>query len=73
MEIKEYDPGIGPDLITLYLPMPADIAPGDTFTFRPGCDKKHSTCFAIYSNIANFRGHGYFVPGMSEILKVGKR
>ena len=27
----------------------------------------------VYNNILNFRGHGVFVPGEFEILKVGKR
>ena len=73
MEIKEYVLEPGPNRLVLYLPMPLDIAPGDTFTFRPGCDKQHATCLAVYNNIPNFRGHGFFVPGESEILKVGKR
>ena len=69
MEIKDY----ASLHITLYLPMPNDITGGDTFIFRRGCNKKRSTCIDVYDNILNFRGHGTFVPGQSEILKVGKR
>jgi uncharacterized phage protein (TIGR02218 family) len=59
--------------VTLYLPMPADITGGDTFTYQPGCDKQRSTCIDSYNNIDNFRGFATFVPGQTEILKVGKR
>ena len=68
MEIKEY---LSLQM-TLYLPMPLDIEVGDTFTFRRGCDKTRSTCIDVYNNILNFRGHGTFVPGDMEVLKVGK-
>ena len=57
----------------LYLPMPRDITAGDTFIFRRGCDKKRSTCIDVYNNIDNHGAWGTFVPGQSEILKVGKR
>jgi uncharacterized phage protein (TIGR02218 family) len=59
--------------VTLYLPMPEDIAVGDTFEYQPGCDKKLSTCLDSYNNIDNFRGFGFFVPGQNEVLRVGKR
>jgi uncharacterized phage protein (TIGR02218 family) len=69
MEIKS----ISGTTITLYLPMPADITIGDTFTYRSGCDKASSTCIGTYNNFLNFRGHGLLVPGDTEILKVGKK
>ncbi len=69
MEIKSY---LSLQM-TLYLPMPADIEVGDTFTIRQGCNKTLSTCKDSYNNILNFRGHAIFVPGQNEILKVGKR
>jgi uncharacterized phage protein (TIGR02218 family) len=64
--------------INLYLPMPKDITGGgigvgDAFTYTAGCDKKYATCKNTYSNLVNFRGHGHFVPGETEVLKVGKR
>ena len=71
MEIKEHD---GPvRTITLYLPTPNDIGPGDDFTFSPGCDKTFNTCKFTYDNLVNRRAHAIFVPGQTEILKVGKR
>jgi uncharacterized phage protein (TIGR02218 family) len=60
-------------VLTLYLPMPADIQVGDTFIHRGACDKQISTCINTYNNLLNFRGHGVFVPGDTEVLKVGKR
>jgi uncharacterized phage protein (TIGR02218 family) len=64
--------------VELYLPMPKDITGGgvdvgDGVTYQAGCDKKYATCQLTYNNLVNFRGHGHFVPGESEILKVGKR
>lgn len=70
MEIKT-DGGNSPSDITLYLPMPLDISIGDTFTIYPGCDKKKATCKDRFANLVNFRGHGVFVPGQTEVLKVG--
>lgn len=71
MEIKTHD--AGPQLITLWLPMPRDIAAGDTFTFRAGCDKSKAVCKDTYDNLLNRRAHAIFVPGDLQILKVGKR
>jgi uncharacterized phage protein (TIGR02218 family) len=69
MEVKTYaDPTVG-----LYLPMTRDIAQGDEFLFRAGCDKKHATCQNPYANVVNFGGWAIFVPGMLEVLKQGKR
>jgi uncharacterized phage protein (TIGR02218 family) len=69
MEVKTYaDPTVG-----LYLPMTRDIAQGDEFTFRAGCDKAHATCMDPYANVVNFGGWAIFVPGMLEVLKQGKR
>ena len=71
MEIKEYD---SPNQeIELYLPTPRDFALLDTITVSAGCDKKKGTCQNEYSNLVNFRGHAIFVPGQTEILKVGTR
>ena len=71
MEIKSYSIPLALHMV-LYLPMPNDITSGDTFIFRRGCDKQRSTCIDVYDNILNYRGHGTFVPGDTEVLKVGK-
>ena len=52
-------------------PFPLTIVTGDTFSLSPGCDKARDTCRDRFDNIVNFRGFGFFVPGMTEILKVG--
>lgn len=57
--------------VELYLPMPADIEVGDTFTIRPGCDKSAAMCKGRFANLVNFRGHGAWVPGVSELMTFG--
>lgn len=57
--------------INLFLPMPVDIQIGDTFSVHAGCDKSKATCIGTFNNLPNFRGHGVFVPGETQILKVG--
>jgi uncharacterized phage protein (TIGR02218 family) len=68
MEIKAYSSM----QMELYLPMASDIEAGDEITIYQGCDKSREMCINTYNNILNFRGHGVFVPGDTEILKVGK-
>ena len=57
--------------IELFLAMPRDIVAGDTFTIHPGCDKSEVTCRETFANIVNFRGHGYLVPGVGELMAFG--
>jgi len=45
---------------SLITPLPFTVAPGDTFTAYPGCDKRLETCDA-FGNRANFRGEP-FIP-----------
>jgi uncharacterized phage protein (TIGR02218 family) len=63
MEIKEF----ANKQFTLVLPMPNNIAVGDTFNAIAGCDKTFNTCFTKFSNAVNFRGEPY-VPGMDKML-----
>lgn len=35
------------------------VAPGDTFTIAPGCDKAQATCSSKFSNLAHYRGYPY--------------
>jgi uncharacterized phage protein (TIGR02218 family) len=44
-----------PGSFTLVAPFPFGIAPGDTFTAYPGCDKQYGTC-ARFDNTANYGG-----------------
>ena len=64
MEIKEFSN----KQFTLVLPMPNNIAAGDTFNAIAGCDKTFNTCFSKFSNAVNFRGEPY-VPGMDKMLQ----
>ena len=63
MEIKSFVAGA----FTLYLPMESNIAVGDEYSLRPGCDKSFATCKARYNNVNNFRGEPH-VPGNDQIL-----
>jgi uncharacterized phage protein (TIGR02218 family) len=63
MEIKEF----GNKQVTLVLPMPNNVAVGDTFNAIAGCDKTFNTCFTKFSNAVNFRGEPH-VPGMDKML-----
>lgn len=42
-------------------PFPFAVAPGDTFTIVPGCNKTSTTCNSKFSNLSRFRGFP-FVP-----------
>ncbi len=52
---------------TLFLPMPSEIAVGDTYALRPGCDKSFATCKSRFNNVLNFRGEPH-VPGSDKVL-----
>lgn len=52
----------GSRTISLFLPMPFPIAPGDVFRVQPGCDKRLATCRMKFANRLNFRGEPH-VPG----------
>jgi hypothetical protein len=69
-ELNEDSPVIVVD-VELFLPMPNTVEVGDTFTIRPGCDKSNITCREAFANIKNFRGHGYLVPGIGELISFG--
>ncbi|MGE0108243.1 MAG: DUF2163 domain-containing protein [Bdellovibrionales bacterium] len=63
MEIRSFASGA----FTLFLPMPSEIAVGDTYIAQPGCDKTFETCCSRYNNGINFRGEPY-VPGTDAVL-----
>lgn len=62
-EVK-LDPNANGGVLTLWDEMPTDAAPGDTFTLVAGCDRRRTTCKNTFSNLANFRGYGPFIPGL---------
>lgn len=45
-----------------------DIAPGDGFTVKAGCDKSTATCAAKFSNTENFRGFPT-IPPQETVLR----
>lgn len=59
LEIKTWDG----TTLTLYLPMPFQPEPGDTFTIEPGCKKTIGDCQSKFVNIENFRGEPH-IPGV---------
>lgn len=63
IEIKS----VSVNTIGLSLPMGYPIAPGDTYTAYPGCDKRIDTCRDVYANVINFRGFPY-IPGPDRAL-----
>jgi hypothetical protein len=50
--IKQWD---GVSTLSLIVPMPFSVAPGDTFVAYPGCDKTEATCTA-FNNFPQFGG-----------------
>lgn len=55
-------------VITLFLPLPASPAVGDTYEIIAGCDKRRETCASKFSNLVNFQGFP-FVPGTDDVTK----
>lgn len=53
---------------TFWEPFPSDPVVGNTFSVIQGCDRTFTQCQA-YANVANFRGHGLFIPGIDAIAK----
>lgn len=65
MEIRTWDASTR--TITLFLPMPDDVAVGDEFDIRPGCLKRLlEDCRDKFDNVVNFRGEPY-VPGTDAV------
>jgi uncharacterized phage protein (TIGR02218 family) len=64
MEVKTYTPGS----IMLVLPMPYDVAVGDSYSLQAGCDKTFATCRSLYNNAVNFRGEPH-IPGTDALYK----
>jgi uncharacterized phage protein (TIGR02218 family) len=60
--VKAHDKNAGADALSLWLPAGRSVAAGDAFTVTAGCDKRHETCAAKFSNLINFRGF-HLMPG----------
>lgn len=46
-------------VVQTMLPFPGNVAPGDTFTIYPGCDRLQGTCTAKFSNLIHFKATPY--------------
>ena len=66
MEIKTWD--LANKRVTLFLPMPFDIVPGDLVALRAGCSKSLAVCRDTFDNVLNFRGEPY-VPGNDLLFR----
>ncbi|AMM23160.1 DUF2163 domain-containing protein [Variovorax sp. PAMC 28711] len=67
MEVNSYTS----PAFALNLPMPFNVAAGDTYTVIPGCRKRViEDCKTKFANILNFRGFPY-VPGPDKVLGLG--
>ncbi len=64
MEVRDFANG----RFGLFLPMPAVMAVGDTYTAVAGCDKELDTCISRFDNAVNFRGEPH-VPGTDKLLE----
>lgn len=64
MEVKEFKNGE----FVLVLPLPYEIAIGDTYTAFAGCNKNFDTCCKRFNNAVNFRGEPH-VPGLDRMLE----
>lgn len=64
VEVKNYDLPTGE--IILWLPLPHEIAVGDTYTILPGCNLLFSTCKNTFNNVVNFGGFPD-LPGVDNI------
>ncbi len=54
--------------LSLFEAFPNDVAPGDTFTMSPGCDRLPATCRDKFDNWRNNRAYGVLIPGIDLLL-----
>lgn len=53
--------------VTLFEAFPNDVAPGDTFSMAPGCNRSMTAC-QFYGSVPNYRGYGIFIPGVDAMM-----
>lgn len=71
MEVKSCLLDVTINEVLLYLPMTSDVQVGDTFSIRPGCDKTAALCKNRFNNLVNYRGHGTWCPGATQLAVFG--
>jgi len=65
-EVK-VDPNANDGVIVFWEPFPEDMAPADTFTLSPGCNRTQEMCRDVYHNLVHMRAPGIFIPGLLAI------
>ena len=60
------DPRSNEGVVELWEQFPNEVADGDEFIAKAGCDLQKSTCI-FYGNLSNIRAHGSFIPGAMAI------
>lgn len=60
--------GSNTGMFVLVQQMPKPVAPGDTYTLEPGCNRRKATCRSKFSNVINFRGEP-FVPDPTQTFR----
>ncbi|UWQ30425.1 DUF2163 domain-containing protein [Leisingera sp. M523] len=58
--------------ITLWEPIRAAVAPGDTVRLEAGCDKRMETCRLKFNNLVNFQGFPD-IPGEDWVMAVPRQ
>lgn len=68
MEVRAYRAG----QFSLFLPMPREVAAGDTYSVARGCDRRFQTCRDTFDNVLNFQGEPH-VPGLDYLVESAGR
>lgn len=68
-EIKRDDEDEVAGHISVWDQLPAAVQVGDTFTIRPGCDRRFTTCKDKYANQLNFHGYGIYIEGLDALMR----
>lgn len=71
-EVKFHRTGGAAATIELWERAPFDVAAGDRFDIRAGCDKQFSTCVAKFANASNYRGFPH-MPGNDFVSSYATR
>jgi uncharacterized phage protein (TIGR02218 family) len=67
-QIKRGDIGDTAGSMEVWEPFLFDLTPGLVGVIVMGCDRRFVTCQKFH-NAVNFRGHGFWIPGMPKIIR----
>ena len=71
-ELAQHDVLEAAVILTLIKAPVRDVATGDAFVVRAGCDKRIETCAQRFSNVGNFRGFPH-IPGNDSVIRYARR